>query len=77
MIVKELNISLKNAVSTLNVNGHTYTTNRASGDITDPTEKAIKKYKFHPSYSSNAKAFLKQQNFVIQSSWDKWYWKIN
>ena len=49
LIAKELNKFFKNAVSTLNIKENRFITNRSSDDITDPVDKAIDKYKFHPS----------------------------
>ena len=49
LIAKELNKFFKNAVSTLNIKDNRFITNRSSDGITDPVDKAIDKYKFHPS----------------------------
>ena len=49
LIAKELNKFFKNAVSTLNVKENRFITNRSSDGITDPADKAIEKYTFHPS----------------------------
>ena len=49
LIAKELNKFFKNAVSTLNIKENRFITNSASDGITDPVDKAIDKYKFHPS----------------------------
>ena len=48
-VVEELNNIFKEAVSTLDVNRNSYITNPDSINISDPIEKAISKYKFHPS----------------------------
>ena len=48
-IAKKLNIFVKNAASTLNIIKNSFITNMKSDDITDPIDKAIDKYKFHPS----------------------------
>ena len=48
-IAKKLNIFVKNAVSTLNIIKNSFITNMKSDDITDPIDKAIDKYKVHPS----------------------------
>ena len=45
----ELNKFFKNAVSTLNIKEKRLITNRSSDGITDSVDKAIGKYKFHPS----------------------------
>ena len=49
LIAKELNKFFKNAVSILNIKENRFITNRSSDGITDPVDKAIDKYKFHPS----------------------------
>ena len=49
MIAKELNEFFKNAVSALNVKENRIITNRSSDVSTEPIDKAIDKYKFHPS----------------------------
>ena len=49
LIAKELNKLFKNAVSTLNIKENRFITNRSSDGITDTLDKAIDKYKFHPS----------------------------
>ena len=48
LIAKELNKFFKNAVSTLNIKENRIITNRSSKDISNPIDKAIDKYKFHP-----------------------------
>ena len=48
-IADELNTFFKNAVSNLNINENTYIINHNSGNLSDPVDKAICKYKFHPS----------------------------
>ena len=49
LIAKELNKFFKNAVSTLNIKENNFITNRPLDGITNPIDKAIDKYKFHPS----------------------------
>ena len=49
LIATVLNKFFKNAVSTLNIKENRFITNRSSDSITDPVDKAIDKYKFHPS----------------------------
>ena len=49
LIAKELNKFFKNAVSTLNIKEKSFITSRSLDGITDPIDKAIDKYKFHPS----------------------------
>ena len=49
LIAKELNKFFKNAVSTLNNLENRFITNRSSDGITDPIDKAMDKFKFHPS----------------------------
>ena len=48
-VAKELNNFFKEAASTLDVNENSYIINPDSINISDPIEKAISKYKFHPS----------------------------
>ena len=45
----ELNSFFKEAVSTLDVNENSYIINPDSINISDPIEKALSKYAFHPS----------------------------
>ena len=47
-VVEELNNFFKEAVSTLDINENSYIINPDSINISDPIEKAISKYKFHP-----------------------------
>ena len=47
-IAEEMNF-FKNAVLTLDINENCYIINHNIPFITDPIEKAIEKYKFHPS----------------------------
>ena len=49
LTAKELNKFFKNAVSALNIKENSFITNRTSDDTTDPIDKALAKYKFHPS----------------------------
>ena len=49
MIAKELNKFFKHVVSTLNIKENSFITNKSSDSITGPIDKAIDKYKFHPS----------------------------
>ena len=44
-----MNNFFKNAVSTLDIKENSYIINHNIPHITDPIEKAIEKYKFHPS----------------------------
>ena len=46
--MEELNNFFKEAVSALNVNENSCVINPDSINISDPIEKAISKYKFHP-----------------------------
>ena len=48
-IAEEMNNFFKNAVLTLDIKENSYITNHNIPYITDPIEKAIEKYKFHPS----------------------------
>ena len=49
LIAKEMNKLFKNVVSALNIKENRFITNRSSNGITDPIDKVIDKYKFHPS----------------------------
>ena len=42
----KLNTFFKNSVSNLNINENTYLINNDSGNLSDPVDKAICKYKF-------------------------------
>ena len=48
-IVDELNAFFKNVFSNLNINENTYIINHESGNFSDLVDRAICKYKFHPS----------------------------
>ena len=48
-IADELNTFFKDKVSNLNINENTYILNHDSGNLLDSFDKAICKYKFHPS----------------------------
>ena len=47
--LNELNTFFKNKVSNLNIIENMYILNHVSGNLSDPFDKAICKYKFHPS----------------------------
>ena len=49
LIAKELNKFFKNVVSALNIKDIRFITKRSSDGITDSIDKAIDRYKFHPS----------------------------
>ena len=49
-IAEEMNNFFKNAVLTLDIKENSYTTNHNIPYITDPIEKAIETFKFHPNY---------------------------
>ena len=51
--MEELNNFFKEAVSALNINENSCVINPDSINISDPIEKAISKYKFHPSILLN------------------------
>ena len=51
-IADELNTFFKNAVSNLNINENTYIINHNSGNLSDPVDKAICKYKIPPKHSA-------------------------
>ena len=46
---EEMNNFFKNAVSTLDIKENSFIINHDNSHNTDPVEKAIEKYKFHPS----------------------------
>ena len=48
-VAEELSNFFKEAVSSLDINENSYISNSNSRSISDPTEKAISKYKFYPS----------------------------
>ena len=52
-VAEELNGFFKEAVSTLDVNENSYIIDPDSINISDPIEKAISKYKFHPNTSTS------------------------
>ena len=58
-IADELNTFLKNAK-------HTYTINHDSGNLSDPVDKAICKYKFHPSILLIKSKLENQKQFLFQ-----------
>ena len=66
LIAKELDKFFKNAVSTLNFKENRFITNRSSDDITDPADKAIDKYKFHPSIPLTQKHLKKHDVFSFK-----------
>ena len=49
LIAKELNKFFKNALSTLDIKENSFITNKSLDGINDSIDKAIDKYKFHPS----------------------------
>ena len=49
LFARELNKFFKNAVTTTNIKENSFITNRPLDGIIDPIDKAIDKYKFHPS----------------------------
>ena len=67
LIAKELNKFFKNAVSTLNIKENSFITNRPLDGITDPIDKAIDKYKFHPSILLIQKHIKNDDVFSIET----------
>ena len=65
-IADELNTFFKNAVSNLNINENTYIINYNSGNLSDPVDKAICKYKFHPSILLIKSKLENQKLFLFQ-----------
>ena len=49
-IAEEMNKFFKNVVSTFDIKDNSFIKNHDNSHITDPVEKAIEKYKFHPKY---------------------------
>ena len=58
--------SIKEAVSTLDVNENAYIINPGSINISDPIEKALSKYKFHPSILLINDKVVNQDKFSFQ-----------
>ena len=65
-VAEELNNFFKEAVSTLDVNGNYYIINPHSINISDPIEKAISKYKFHPSILLINDKIVNQEKFSFE-----------
>ena len=70
LIAKELNEFFKNAVSVLNIKENRIITNRSSNFSTEPIDKVINKYKFHPSILLIQKTSKKPRCFFIENSRD-------
>ena len=67
-VAEELNNFFKEAVSTLDVNEDSYITNTQNGiHISDPIEKAITKFKFHPSILLIHDKIVNQDKFSFKS----------
>ena len=66
-VAEELNNFFKEAVSTLDVNENSYIINPDSINISDPIEKAISKYKFHPSILLINDKILNQDKFSFKA----------
>ena len=60
-------LSTYNAVSNLNIIEDTYIINHNSGNLSDPVDKAICKYKFHPSILLFKRKFANQELFSFPS----------
>ena len=65
-IADELNNFFKNAVSNLDVNENKYVINHDSGNFSDPVDKTICKYKFHPSILLIKTKLENQKRFSFQ-----------
>ena len=65
-IADELNNFFKNAVSNLDLNENTYVINHDSGNFSDPVDKTICKYKFHPSILLIKTKLENQKRFSFQ-----------
>ena len=64
--MEELNNFCKEAVSTLDVNENSYIINPNSINISDPIEKAISRYKFHPSILIITDKIVNQDKFSFK-----------
>ena len=64
--MEELSNFFKEAVSTLDVNENSYIINPDSINISDPIEKAISKYKFHPSILLTNDKIVNQDKFSFK-----------
>ena len=64
-IAEEMNNFFKNAVSTLDIKENSFIINHDNSHITDPVEKAIEKYKFHPSI-----LLIKEKTKSVADSFD-------
>ena len=60
-----MNNFFKNAVSTLDIKENSFIINHDNSHITDPVEKAIEKYKFHPSI-----LLIKEKTKSVAASFD-------
>ena len=65
-VTEELNNFFKEAVSTLDVNENSYIINPDSINISDLIEKAISKYKFHPSILPINDKIVNQDKFSFK-----------
>ena len=57
----------KNAVSTFDIKENSFITNRSLDGITDPIDKTINKYKFHPSILLLQKHLKNQDVFSFKT----------
>ena len=65
-VAEELNNFFKEAVSTLDVNENSYIINLDTINTSDPIEKAISKYKFHPSILLIKDKIVNQEKFSFK-----------
>ena len=65
-VAEELNNFLKEAVSTLDVSENFYIISPDSVYISDPFEKALSKYKFHPSILVINDKIVNQDKFSLK-----------
>ena len=64
-IAEEMNNFFKNAVWTLDIKQNSFIINHDNSHITDPVEKAIEKYRFHPSI-----LLIKEKTKSVADSFD-------
>ena len=65
-ISDELNTFCKNTVSNWNITENTYIINHNSGNLSDPADISISKYKFHPSILFIKSKLENQKDFSFQ-----------
>ena len=66
LIAEEFNNFFKNAASSLDINENSFIINNEAASIYDPIEKAISKYKFHPSILLIKETIKSKHHFSFQ-----------